>query len=66
MFDDSFGESVKVVHSFAETFTSQSGADVLRQITFQQGSTNVTQVREINIIYLLSVLNSFTLITKSH
>ncbi|XP_064595226.1 midasin-like [Liolophura sinensis] len=40
----SFGESVKVLHPFTEQFTSQSGARILQQFTFEQKKTKIAQL----------------------
>ena len=40
----SFGESVKVLHSFEEQFSSQSGAEILQNFTFEQKKTKIAKV----------------------
>ncbi|ESP03976.1 hypothetical protein LOTGIDRAFT_230254 [Lottia gigantea] len=40
----SFGESVKVLHSFTDQFSSQSGANILHQFTFEQKKTKIAQL----------------------
>ena len=42
----SFGETVELLHSFDEQFTSQSGAKILTQLTFQQKKTKIAQVTD--------------------
>ena len=40
----SFGESVKLLHSFQDQFSSQSGARILQQFTFEQKKTKIAEV----------------------
>ncbi|XP_077869169.1 midasin [Saccoglossus kowalevskii] len=40
----SFGESVQLLHPFHEQFTSQSGARILQQFTFEQKKTKIAQL----------------------
>ncbi|XP_050394421.2 midasin [Patella vulgata] len=40
----SFGESVKLLHSFTDQFSSQSGANILHQFTFEQKKTKIAQL----------------------
>ena len=40
----SFGEEVQLLHPFHETFTEQSGANILRQFRFEQKKTKIAQV----------------------
>ena len=36
---------MRVLHPMQEIFTPESGANILRQLTFEQQETNVVQVR---------------------
>jgi len=40
----SFGKTVRVLHPMQDIFTAESGANILRQLTFEQQETNVVQV----------------------
>ena len=40
----SFGEEVNVLHPFTEQFSSQSGARLLQNLTFEQKKTKIAQV----------------------
>lgn len=41
-----FGESVQLVHPFDRPFTSESGAEVVRQLQFKQKNTHVRQLMD--------------------
>jgi len=42
----SFGEKVSLLHPFHEQFTSQSGATILQQFSFEQKKTKIAQLLE--------------------
>jgi midasin (ATPase involved in ribosome maturation) len=44
MHPSSFGETVKVLHSLHEPFTTQSGGKLLQQFKFDQKKTKIAEV----------------------
>ena len=58
-FSCSFGEDVQLLHPFHETFSDQSGANILRRFTFEQKKTKVAQVSLSQVLSLEQLIGTF-------
>ncbi|GBC28203.2 uncharacterized protein OCT59_003902 [Rhizophagus irregularis] len=56
----SFGEKVQLLHSFDRPFSSEAGAQVLQQFTFEQNKTYVRSLMETSITLLEHAKNNGT------
>ena len=56
----SFGNSVRVLHPMQDIFTAESGANILRQLTFEQQETNVVQVEFCFMMFCKSTVEIMT------
>ncbi|CAI2169296.1 7876_t:CDS:10, partial [Funneliformis geosporum] len=56
----SFGEKVQLLHPFDRPFSSEAGAQILQQFTFEQNKTYVRSLMETSITLLENARNNFS------